>query len=136
MVVEAVGPVQEIPLATWILRGDKDQYDVYRLKPEHQSAIRGMIVHARAMTGKPYDIQYEFDDEKLYCSELVFKAFRAATTKDLGRIVKLGELKWKGHEDFVREITGGEVPLERTMITPADLARADQLEQVFESLPD
>ena len=77
---------------------------------------------------------YEFDDEKMYCSELVFKAFLESSGEQLGEVVSLGQLQWEGYEDFIRGITGGELPLERKMITPWHLSRAKQLELIYESL--
>ena len=129
-VLEAIGPVQEVPLADWIERGREGKVAVYRLKPAYRNQIPPMIQAARTYRGKPYDIQYEFDDEKIYCSELIFKAFKQATGEELGKAVSLGELDWRGHEAFIRRITGGSLPLDRKMITPADLARATQLELV------
>jgi hypothetical protein len=131
MVLEAIGPVQEIPLAYWILRGKNMKYDVFRLDDRYQATIPNFIENARAYLGCPYDIQYEFDDAKIYCSELIFKAFKQATTEALGKVVELGTLDWKDNEDFIRRITGGDLPLNRLMITPADLAKAKQLHHVY-----
>jgi cell wall-associated NlpC family hydrolase len=134
MVLEAVGPVKETPLASWIMRGKNQSFDVYRLKPEYSRKIPEFVAKARAYRGRPYDIQYEFDDEKVYCSELVFKAFLESTGEQLGEVVSLGQLRWEGYEDFIRGITGGELPLERKMITPWHLSRAKQLQPIYESL--
>ena len=131
MVLEAIGPVQETPLAYWILRGKNMKYDVFRLDDRYQAKIPKMIENARAYLGRPYDDQFEFDDAKIYCSELVFKAFKQATAEDLGNVVELGSLDWKDHEDFIRRTTGGALPLNRSMITPADLAKAKQLHHVY-----
>jgi len=131
MVLEAIGPVQEIPLASWILRGKDMKYDVFRLDDRYQTKIPNIIDNARAYLGRPYDIQYQFDDDKIYCYELIFKGFKQATGEDLGNVVELGTLNWKDHEDFIRRITGGDLPLNRLMITPADLARAKQLHHVY-----
>lgn len=133
MVLEAIGPVQETPLAYWILRGKNMKYDVFRLDDRYQAKIPNIIANARAYLGRPYDIQYQFDDDKIYCSELVFKGFKQATGEDLGNVVELGTLDWKDHEDFIRRITGGDLPLHRLMITPADLARAKQLHHVYKN---
>jgi uncharacterized protein YycO len=132
MVLEAIGPVQEISLASWIERGREGKFDVYRLEDSYQPKIPLVIESARAFLGRPYDIQYEFDDEKIYCSELVFKAFKQATAEDLGEVVELGTLDWRAHEGFIRGITGGDLPLSRLMITPRDLARASQLRPVHQ----
>ena len=90
-----------------------------------------MITAAEKFIGLPYDIQYELDDEKIYCSELIYKGFKTASGQNLGKTVKLGDLDWKPHEQVIRAIAGDPVPLEREMITPRDLAKAEQLDAVL-----
>jgi hypothetical protein len=90
-----------------------------------------MISAAEKFVGLPYDIQYDMDDEKIYCSELIYKGFLKATGERMGETVKLGDLDWKPHEQVIRAIAGDPVPLEREMITPRDLAKAEQLETVL-----
>jgi hypothetical protein len=136
MVLEAIGPVTETPLASWILRGRNQSFDVYRLKARYSRTIPEFVAKARAYQGRPYDIQYEFDEDKIYCSELVFRAFLESTGEQLGEVVSLGELDWQQYEDFIRGITGGELPLDRRMITPWHLSRARQLELIFQSEGD
>jgi hypothetical protein len=129
-VLEAIGPVQEKPLNRWILQGRSRQFAVYRLKPEQQKHIPAMIAAARRFIGRPYDIQYELDDEKIYCSELIYKSWLAATRQQLGKLVKLSDLNWKPHELVIRQIARG-LPLDRVMITPRDLAAAQQLDRIL-----
>ncbi len=130
---EAIGPVRVVDLETWIMQGKHQDYDVYRLKPEYRSKIGELLTATEKFMGRPYDIQYDFDDEKIYCSELIFKAFQSTYNEELGKVVKLGDLNWEPHEAFIRHIDPS-LPLKRKMITPQHMADADQLEQVFESL--
>jgi hypothetical protein len=82
--------------------------------------------------GRPYDIRYRLDDEKIYCSELIYKAFRDATNgQQLGDLKKFGAMNWQPYETLIRQIEGGDVPVDREMITPVELAKARQLEPVF-----
>ena len=129
-VLEAIGPVLEKPLNRWIAQGREKQFAVHRLKPALQKHVPAMIAAARRFMGKPYDIQYELDDEKIYCSELIYKAWLAATQEQLGKLVRLGDLNWKPHEHVIRQIANG-LPLDRKMITPKDLAAAEQLELIL-----
>jgi hypothetical protein len=129
-VLEAIGPVMERPLVRWVAQGRDKKFAVYRLKEKHQPKVEAMIAEARKFLGKPYDIQYELDDEKIYCSELIYKGWLAATGEKMGKLVKLGDLDWKPHELVIRQIAHG-LPLERVMITPRDLALAPQLEAVL-----
>jgi hypothetical protein len=131
MVIEAIGPVREIPLSEWIHQGRKDGFAAYRLTLPHRGKADEFVKAAYTYLGRPYDIHYELDDKKIYCSELVFKAFRSATGEKLGRLAKLKELDWKPYENLIRELEGGAPPLEREIITPANLAAATQLERVY-----
>ena len=88
------------------------------------------MAEAKTHLGKPYDILYQFDDEKIYCSELIFKAFQKVTGEDLGKIQKLGDLKWEKYNPVIISIDPS-LPLDRPMITPRALTEAPQLTKVF-----
>jgi hypothetical protein len=129
-VLEAVGPVKETPLAEWMAQGRERKLAVHRLKPKFRRHIPKMIEGARRFLGKSYDIQYELDDAKIYCSELIYKGWLYATNEPLGKLVKLGDLRWQPHESIIRRIAGG-LPLDRPMITPRDLAAAPELDPIM-----
>ena len=131
-VLEAIGPVMETPLAKWITQARDRHYDVFRLKVEHERNIPAFIKAAKEYMGRPYDIRYRMDDKKIYCSELIFKGYRDATGKSLGKLVKFGDLKWVRHTPVILAIEGS-IPLNRIMITPRHLSEAKQLEKVFSS---
>lgn len=125
-VLEAIGPVKHSHLKRWVEQGRELKFAAFRLKAELRPKVPAMIAEARKFLGRPYDIQYDLDDAKIYCSELIYKGWLAATGEKMGRLVKLGELDWKPHESVIRAIAGG-LPLDREMITPRDLAAATQL---------
>jgi len=131
VVVEAVEPVSELALAKWIARGRQSGFAVYRFDEKYADKLPAMIASARKHLGKPYDMRYDFDDAKLYCSELVFKAFRDATGEECGAVCTLGELNWRPYETFIRMLEGGGLPLERRMITPRAVSEAKQLKLVL-----
>ena len=131
-VLEAIGPVRETPLAKWINQARDRHYDVFRLGEKHAENIPNFIKAARKYLGRPYDIRYRMDDEKIYCSELIFKGYRDATGEQLGKLVKFGDLKWERHVSIIIAIEGS-IPVNRIMITPRHLSEAKQLEKVFSS---
>jgi hypothetical protein len=131
VIMEAIQPVCETPLADWVRRGRDGKYEVFRLKEPFREKIPGMIAAAQTYLGRPYDIRYRFDDEQIYCSELVFKSFRDAGGGALGRVQALGDLNWKPHAAYIRKLEGGGLPLERKMITPRAVSEAEQLELVY-----
>lgn len=132
VVIEAIGPVKETPMAEWISRGRGQAVTVFRLKEAYREKIPPLVKAAQSYEGLPYDIHYEFDDRAIYCSELIFKAFRTATGEELGKVQALGDLKIEGHEDFIKSIEGGSIPRDRKMITPRSLSEASQLEKIYE----
>src|SRR6266446_3694952 len=130
VVIEAIGPVKETPLSWWIAQGRDSAYVVFRLRDPLAKKVPAILTAAERYKGRPYDIHYDMDDEKIYCSELLYKAVRDATGKRLGRIRKLGELKWQPYEKVIRSIENGALPLDRQMITPRDLSEAPELQEV------
>jgi hypothetical protein len=130
VVLEAVGPVKETALFSWIRRGRSSGLAVYRLTGE-QERIPAMIAEARAMIGRPYDIHYALDDGAIYCSELIWKAWNRAGGTPLGSLTTLGALDWRPHEAVIRRIENGGLPLERLMITPVEVTRDPRLTRIL-----
>lgn len=132
MVLEAIGPVKDTPVSEWVGQGRDGRYTVFRLKQAWRSRIPEFLKAADGYKGRPYDIHYDMDDDRIYCSELIWKSFRKAAGVDLGSPQTLGELNWKPYESVIRRIENGNLPLGRRMITPRRVSEAPQLELVFE----
>jgi hypothetical protein len=134
VVYEAFGPVGPIPLAEFVARGRGEAFAVYRLREAHQPRVPAVLDRVRRYQGRPYDERYRLDDdaEKIYCSELIYLAYREASGGEaLGREVTLGELRWQPFRQVIERIEQGPPPLDRSFITPRDLARASQLELFY-----
>lgn len=134
VVVEAVGPVKETRLDAWLRRGKQGRVTVLRLAPGLRGRIPEIVAQARSYRGRPYDRLMEWDDEKLYCSELVYKAVHRVTGVALAPHVRLGDLNWRPFEREIRQAAGGVLPLERAMITPIDLVRSIHVEVLLDEL--
>lgn len=132
-VLQAIGPVLETPLNQWINSGVGKRFTIVRLKKKFQSDIPAIISQGYKFVGKPYDIQYQWDDQKIYCSELIYKAVFNATGLRLAEFVRLGDMAWQPYEQTIRQITGGKLPLDREMITPQSLVVSDKVDMVYVS---
>lgn len=132
-VIEAIGPVKETPLSEWIAQGRDGAFVAYRLRAPLSEKIPAILAAAEKYEGRPYDIHYDLDDAKIYCSELLWKATRDATGVKLGKIQKLGELKWQPYEGVIRYIENGALPLGREMITPRSVTEDTRLSEIFRS---
>ncbi len=130
-VIEAIGPVKETHMSLWIAQGRNNSYVAYRLKTPLDAKIPEIIAAAERYKGRPYDIRYDFDDGKIYCSELLWKATRDAAGIKLGKVQKLGDLKWQPYADVIKSLEDGLLPLEREMITPRAITEDSRLEEVF-----
>ena len=130
VVIEAIGPVKETPLAQWKAQARDRLYVTYRLKPVFKEKIPAFIKAAQAMEGRPYDHHYAWDEEAIYCSELIYKAFEQATGEKLGTMQRLGDLNWKPYAAVMEQVEGGPVPVDRMMITPRAVTEAGQVELV------
>ncbi len=131
VVYEAYQGVEATPIREFLFRGRGQGFAVYRFKPDYQRDIPATIENVQTFLGRPYDARYRMDNERIYCSELIYKAYRNSTGRPLGELVRFGDLNWKPFQAIVKRYEGGPAPIERRMITPRDLALAPEIELVF-----
>lgn len=131
VVLEAFRTVRAVQLTKFLARGRDGRFAVYRWKPEAEAVIPDVLAAVHANLGRPYDLHYSMDDEALYCSELIWKAYRDATGESLCDTHALRELNWKPYEQAIRQMEDGTVPLARQMVTPAALAQSGVLMPVL-----
>jgi hypothetical protein len=78
-VLEASQPVKVTPLAEFRKRSLPGTFEVRRLKePLSAAAIEAGKTWGREQVGLNYDPHFRWDDQTLYCSELVWKVFKKA----------------------------------------------------------
>jgi hypothetical protein len=131
VVVEAIGQVRQTPLPLWVPRGRGGRFVAYRVNGtvgSDHSRLQKALDH---FMGRPYDFRYAPGDSEIYCSELVFKAYRDAYGKELGEWQRLGDLNWKPFQSFIRKMEAGGLPLSRPMITPVALTKSALLSRVY-----
>lgn len=125
LVLEAIGPVKYTPLYEWVQRGRGEAFATYRLKDNSKMDI--FISTAEDYLGRPYDVRYRFDDENIYCSELIYKSYQKSHNIKLGEVVALGDMPWENYEKTIRKYEQGPPPLKRLMITPKNLSLGPEL---------
>ncbi|MHB8873012.1 MAG: YiiX/YebB-like N1pC/P60 family cysteine hydrolase [Myxococcaceae bacterium] len=136
VVWEAFGPVGPTPLAKWLDRGRGRQAAVYRPTgglATHRTAIAREV---QAMRGLPYDGDYQWDDERIYCSELYAKAVRRATGEEHFTPHPLGPGAFGRHAETIRRLSKGRLTEQTPMVSPLDLTRSGELARVVDELAD
>ncbi len=86
-VIEAIGSsVRLTPITVFLSRSiDSAGYPkicIGRVKKQYKSIQKKAIQNARTMIGTPYDDLFLYGNDKLYCSELIYDAFKKAN-KDI-----------------------------------------------------
>lgn len=130
MVLEAMDTVHMTPFPDWVAQGE-GYFEVYRPKMLSAEEKEKFIQAAMKFLRAPYDYHYKMDDAYIYCSELVYKAYKLATGKELASPQKLGDLNWRKAAAFIMVWELGIIPMEREIITPVALTRSPLLERVF-----
>ncbi len=94
-VYEAFDFVKLTPLKNWIARGKNNHYVVKRLKNSGDiltsKVIEKMKIVGKKFNRKNYDIYFEWSDNKIYCSELVWKIYKEATGIEIASLQNLSE---------------------------------------------
>lgn len=122
-VIEAVQPVKRTPIAKWLERGQGGKYTQLRAKNVDAAALEKVLASAREQLGKPYDLRFRWDDESLYCSELVTKAFASGAQLEVGRMEKVSDLALTARELAFAASQG--VAADQVLVTPASIAEDD-----------
>ncbi|MCD4783006.1 MAG: hypothetical protein K8T10_04150 [Candidatus Eremiobacteraeota bacterium] len=131
LVLEAADQVKLTPLKEWIFNGVDKKIALLRYKMANDNLISTVLIEAEKFRGNPYDYQYSMDDENIYCSELVYKAYKNGAGVKLCPLKKLRDLDYKGHEEFIKKLTNGKLPLDREIITPVDIYKSEKLYVIY-----
>lgn len=132
-VFEAVQPVKRTPLAEWIARGEKGEFVVKRLKNAEQTltpeVLQKMKEIGKGFYGKKYDLAFEWTDEKIYCSELIWKIYKRAAGIEIGNLEKLRDFDLSSEvvRKKIKERYGDKIPMDELVISPASLFESDKL---------
>jgi hypothetical protein len=132
-VYEAIATVRYTPLARWTVRGDGGKYVVKRLKAGLTAAqAKKLRESAVAFADKPYDLYFEWSNDRIYCSELVWKMYQHALNLEIGGRQKLREFDLADPmvRAKMRERYGSKVPLDEPVISPAAMFDSPLLEVV------
>ncbi len=132
-VFEAVQPVKRTALNKWISRGKDKHYVVKRLKDADSllttQNIRKMKDVGKGFYGKSYDLTFEWSDDKIYCSELIWKIYKRALNIELGKLQKLEEFDLSDQivKKKLKERYGNNIPQNETVISPVSIFESNLL---------
>ena len=126
-VLEAVQPVKITPLDEWIRHGEGKKYVVRRLKNADSiltpAVLQKMQAEGKKMLGKSYDGYFEWSDDQIYCSELVWKIYKRAAGIEVGKLqrIKDFDLSSEPVKQIIRERYGDKLPENEIVISPQSI---------------
>ncbi len=134
LVLEAVQPVRVVPLETFMKGGSVANFAARRLKtmPE-PAALAQAKAWGSAQVGRDYDSHFGWGDDRLYCSELVWKIFaKAGIELCPPRKVRDYNLQHPSVRQLIEARFGSvdRLPLDEKIVAPSDLAASPILEVV------
>ena len=137
-VLEASATVRYTPLDKWIEHGVGGHYELKRLRdsasvltPEHRQSLHEA---AESFVGRPYDLTFDWSDDRMYCSELVWKAYDRALGIQLGALQRVRDfnLTDPAVKAKMQERYGANIPLDSPVISPVAMEQSVLLVTVAE----
>lgn len=135
-VYEASSKVRELALDRWIAQGKDQTYVVKRLKeaaniltPEN---VKKLHKAKDTFYQKDYDQYFNWSNDEIYCSELIWKMYRDALGIEIGKLQLLKEFDFKDPEarKLLKQRYGDTVPYNDTVISPVSIFNSDILTEV------
>jgi len=137
MVFEGVQPVKKTKLSDWINRGEGHHYVSKRHKDAASLLTKAvkekMKEEAKKLVGKNYDLTFEWNDDRIYCSELVYKIYQRGAGIEVGKLQKLREFDLSNPivKAKLVERYGTKIPLDEPVISPGAIFSDTNLVEIL-----
>jgi len=138
-VIEAIGDKVEVNSLQYFFArsGDTSKIEnitVGRVKHQYENLITKATINAKQLLGQPYDDEFLLDNEKWYCSELIYEVFKEANNKN--NFFDLEPMTFKNPkiqiffpawETYYKELNK-EIPEGQSGINPGLISRSDKIQ--------
>lgn len=135
-VFEAVQPVKITPLDEFIARGVDSKYKIMRYdQPLSKAQINKGLLYSRKQLGKKYDIRFQWSNDKMYCSELVWKVYKEMGV-ELCPTKKFSDFNINNiivRSVIERRFKGVKFDENETVVAPTNIAESYELTTIFDT---
>jgi len=138
-VFEAVQPVKYTPLEDWIKHGSENHFVVTRLKDAkkilNSATLQKMKAYGKQLNNKDYDLFFEWSDDKIYCSELIWKIYKNGARIELCPLQKLKDFNLKDTrvQAILAERYGTKIPIEENVVAPSNLEQSKIVTKIIDT---
>ncbi|MGE4298755.1 MAG: YiiX/YebB-like N1pC/P60 family cysteine hydrolase [Desulfovibrionaceae bacterium] len=136
LVLEAVQPMRLIPFRDWMAQGAEERYVVKRLKDRDKTltpvTVSRMRDAANDLLDTNYDLAFNWSDDAMYASELIWKLYERYLGVALTTPQRLGDLRLDDPTlaRALKTAYGDAPPLDMPVVTPAALYKSPLLETI------
>jgi len=138
-VYEAIQTVTLTPLQKWINKGKDKHYVVKRLKNSEKiltpKVLNKMKIVSKKYFNKDYDLFFEWSDDRVYCSELVWKIYKQTLNIEIGDLEYLSDFDLESEivKRKISERYGDSIPHNEKVISPAQIFNSNKLKIIKNS---
>jgi hypothetical protein len=132
-VIEAIGIAVTITSYPNFKKRSTNPLYLGRVKPEHQHLIDSAISFAIKQISVPYDESFLYNNQKYYCSELIYDAFKSSNQNNpffelepMTFKVPNSNSYFKAWVDYYKKLNI-EIPEGKPGINPAGISRSDKI---------
>ncbi|MCR8668171.1 YiiX/YebB-like N1pC/P60 family cysteine hydrolase [Aestuariibaculum sp. M13] len=132
LILEAAGTeVTLTPYDAFVLKTKNPMY-VGRLKKRYRNLIAKAIDFGKKQLGTPYDVNYLYDNDKYYCSELIYDCFLSANGQPFFKLFPMtykapgSESYFKVWEDYFKKLNM-EVPEGKPGCNPGGMSLSKRI---------
>jgi uncharacterized protein YycO len=132
-VLEAIQPVKITPLNEFINRGVDSKYAVSRYNKDlNENQLKRMFEYGYSQLGKNYDLKFEWSEDKMYCSELVYKIYESAGIKLCG-VNKFSDYDISSNEiqNEINRRYKTKININEPVVTPVDLYKTSSVHTIY-----
>lgn len=132
-VFEAIEPVGVRTLEDWINSGEDQKFAVYRLqnKSLDTTELSTMKSYLKTQLGKHYDLGFNWSEKEMYCSELVYKAYKTIGVELCNpKALRDFNLESPQVRKIMQQRYGAQIPYDEPMVSPGQLSESALLYQV------
>ena len=89
----------------------------------------------KSMLNKDYDLYFGWEDDLIYCSELVWKIYQTGAKIELCATQKLGDFNLKNPvvKKILYERYGNNIPINQTVVSPESIEKSTLLETIIDT---
>lgn len=136
-VLEAVQPVKTTNFDSFVARGVDQHFVIKRLKGSKKILKKEKIVEmknfGKQFLGKDYDRYFEWDNKRIYCTELIWKMYKKVFNIELSPLEKMGDFDLTHPEvkKILKQRYGNNIPYDEKVVSVSTLFASRNLKTVM-----